>query len=342
VHIHALTLDRGGCFHYRIRQPLTALRDLGHTTSWGSGVDFETWDRANVIIGQYLHDQRTADDWCRWAEDPTKLLVWEADDDIFSVHNVTAHGNAYDDPATLPRMVRMLETAHLVTVTTETLADVYRPYNPHVVVLPNCVPDWLTEIDPLHYRYPKLDDFTIGYTGSASHYEDFLEWTPILNNWMRFNSHRTRLKLFGHNGRPTGAPLSYRIETTPWQKDTATYLRSLNGAMDVGVAFLNDTEFNAGKSPIKAMEYAALGIPCVATDHPIYRDVIIDGVTGFLCKTSQQWHQALRRLADDIPLRMIMGQNARYHAEAEFKQSQWAPAWEDAYTSAANLMGIKL
>jgi hypothetical protein len=50
LRVHALTVDRGGCFYYRVKQPLQALRMLGHWTSWGSGVDFETWDRSNVLV----------------------------------------------------------------------------------------------------------------------------------------------------------------------------------------------------------------------------------------------------------------------------------------------------
>lgn len=344
MHVHALTLDRGGCFYYRVRQPLTALREHGHWTSWGSGMDFETWDRADVLVSQYLHDERTVTDWCRWAADAEKLgkvLVWEADDDIFSVHTSPAHGNAYDDPETLPRMRRMLEASHLVTVTTEALAAVYRPHNSNVRVLPNCVPDWLVD-EPLNPVFSTDRRVRFGYTGSASHFEDFLSWSPIFERWQRRNANRTTLALFGHNGRPKGTPITWRVTATPWEQDTATYLRSLNGRMDVGLAFLRDTEFNSGKSPIKAMEYAALGIPCVATDHPIYRSVIVPGVTGFLCRSTSDWLNAMRVLADDPEFRCKMGDNAREHARQNFVQSRRTAEWESAYRTAAEKIGVTL
>jgi hypothetical protein len=315
------------------------MREHGHWTSWGSGVDYETWDRADVIVSQYLHDPRTAADWARWGKDASKVLVWEADDDITTCHTSPAHGSAYDDPATLPRMLGMLESADLVTVTTKALAEVYRPYNPRIAVLPNRVPDWMPD---LGYAESEGGRFVLGYTGSASHFEDFADWSAVYAKWMARNSWRTTLALWGHDARPVNAPLSWHITARPWQKDTSVYLRSLHGAMDVGLAFLRDTQFNSGKSPIKAMEYAAAGIPCIASDHPIYRDVVKDGVTGFLCRTQKDWLDAIGELYHDPQLRRDMGQAAQVYAAARFTMGPLATSWADTYRAAGARKGVEL
>lgn len=337
MNIHGLTVDRGGCFHYRIRQPLSELRKRGHWTSWGSGVDYETWDRADVLVQQLLHYPDTADAWVRWCEAGEKLCVSEFDDDIFTVHRHPGHGNAYDDPETLPRMRRMIEASHLVTVTTEALAEVYRQYNDHVVVLPNAVPDWLVDVPAAPENDPRR--LVMGYTGSPSHMDDYEAWSPVLERWMRRNSHRTLLRYYGADTRPVGMPLSWAAETLGWQKQTGEYLRGLR--MDVGVAPLLDTQFNRGKSPIKAMEYAALGVPAVVADHPVYRRTVVHGETGFRCRSVTDWLDALRVLWTDPDRRSRMGAQAREHAREHFLASQVAPLWERAYRDAAERVGVR-
>lgn len=341
MRVHALTLDRGGCFYYRVRGPLTAMQRRGHWTSWGSGVDFETWDRAGVLINQYLHLPQTRQDWIRWADGGEKLCVWEADDDITTVLQNEAAGSAYRNPETVPRMLDMLRASHLATVTTSALADVYRPFNPNVVVLPNRVPSWLTTQPRRDPQDQPAGMFTIGYTGSASHARDFEAWSPIFARWMRWHP-RTRLHLIGHNGRPAGMPTTYPCTSVPWIKDTNDYLAALPGAMSVGIAPLLHNDFNLGKSGVKAMEYAAAGIPCVATDHPIYRDVIVDGVTGYLVRTPNEWIDALTDLSGHRTLREQMGRSAREHAIRHFTQEASVAGWEDAYEQASSRIGVKL
>lgn len=326
MHIHALTIDRGGCFYYRVKQPLTYLRDRGHWTSWGSGIDFETWQRADVLVNQLLHNPATTQDWLRWCEGADKLCVWEADDDITAVHRSPYHGNAYDDPDTLPRMIRMIEASHMVTVSTDALADVYSRYNSNIVVLPNAVPDWLVDRPTIRStEWPLI----LGYTGSASHTDDFAEWSVTLEKWMRHNSDKTLLHYWGLSRRPDGMPLTWRTKVYPWKKLTEHYLRILR--MDVGIAPLEHTQFNLGKSPIKAMEYAALGIPAVVTDHPVYANTVVHGETGFRCRTTSEWLTALAHLWTEPELRWQMGENARTLARSQFLASDAAGWWERAY-----------
>lgn len=321
IRIHALTVDRGGCFHYRIRQPLTALRDLGAYTSWGSGVDFETWDAAHVLVTQYIHD--SGDQWVKWCENSGKLCVWDADDDVFTTEQVIGQGTAYDDPGTLPKMRRAIAASHLVTVTTPRLAEIYSAINPNVVVLPNCIPDWLLE----HDMPERPAGFTIGYSCSPSHQADIQAWAPTLAAHMR-RYPSTRLRFWGPSRRPEGVPVSWPIEAYGWIKQTDAYLRALSA--DVGIAPLADLTFNAGKSGIKAQEYQGLGIVPVVQDVAQYRDVVRHGETGFLCRTKGQWLMALGQLAGDVDLREQMAAAGRRHART-FAQGRWAPAWLETY-----------
>lgn len=291
MRVHAFTMDRGGCFHYRIRQPLAALRRLGHYTSWGAGADFETWDAADVLVMQYNHLEDTVSRWEKWAEKSGKLCVWDADDDIFDVTQITGHGSAYDNPETLPRMKRAIAASHIVTVTTPELAEVYSQVNPNVVVLPNCIPDWLPDI-PVDYP----DRFTVTYTCSPSHQHDVDDF--MLNVWHKHMRHHptTVLRLYGPDKRPVNTPPLWPVETFGWQRQVDAYLSRVTGT--VGIAPLAKLSFNRGKSGIKAQEYQALGIWPIVADWPQYRAVVADGGTGNLCRRPSDWIRVLDLFAN--------------------------------------------
>jgi glycosyltransferase involved in cell wall biosynthesis len=234
-------------------------------------------------------------------------------------------------------MAEMIAAAHLVTVTTEALAKVYRRHNDHVVVLPNSVPDWLLE--QANEPGGRAGRLVMGYTGSPSHADDFESWSRTYGRWMSRRAHQTTLRLYGTAARPTGMPLTWSTETVGWQTVTEDYLRSLN--MDVGIAPLIDSAFNRGKSGIKALEYAALGIPSVCSDVQQYRDVVVGGQTGFLCRTPQDWLSAFGALWDSPRLRERLGAAGREMVRERYTQSRTAGLWEDAYLTAMERVGIK-
>jgi glycosyltransferase involved in cell wall biosynthesis len=92
------------------------------------------------------------------------------------------------------------------------------------------------------------------------------------------------------------------------------------------------TEFNQGKSAIKALEMAARGIPVIASNFGPYPEFIVDGVTGFLVKTAKQWRDRIRELVADEDLRRSMGEKARELAAGHTIEGNWH-RWADAYRS---------
>lgn len=335
--VHGLTVDRGGCFYYRIKQPFKALRDRGHWATWGSTIDAETYSQSNVLVAQLLNLADTKNKWTEWCERAEKLCVWEADDDIFEVHTQPSHGNAYDNPETIPRMIEMIKASHLVTTTTTELANVYRKYNPNVVVLPNYVPNFLLNIQGSDYQQKK--SLILGYTGSPSHVEDFADWSYTFSRWMENHYHETIIRLYGSDKKPIGLPLTWRCETVGWQKMTEDYLRGLR--MDVGVAPVLDTPFNRGKSGIKALEYAAIGVPSVVSDMQQYRDTVMHEATGFVCKTPRDWLNAYGTLWADPGTREAMGKAGKYLVHSRWLMSKNAWRWEQEYERAMERVGIK-
>jgi glycosyltransferase involved in cell wall biosynthesis len=66
----------------------------------------------------------------------------------------------------------------------------------------------------------------------------------------------------------------------PWNIDVPTYLRTIDFDFDIGLSPLRDTQFARSKSPLKALEYGALGIPVVAANVEPYASFVRHGETG--------------------------------------------------------------
>src|SRR5437588_9684024 len=79
-----------------------------------------------------------------------------------------------------------------------------------------------------------------------------------------------------------------------------------------------DEPWAYGKSGLKALQYAALGIHTVATALAANYRVVKDGETGFLVRTDAEWLEKLIRLIDDPGLRQQMGCSARTHVEDHY------------------------
>ncbi|MBK7932405.1 MAG: glycosyltransferase [Acidobacteria bacterium] len=80
--------------------------------------------------------------------------------------------------------------------------------------------------------------------------------------------------------------------------------------LDIGVYPLPMDDWVMGKSGLKAIQYMAFGLPCVATDISTVQQFIEDGKNGILVKTVDEWVFALSELIDSPELRRQIGQCA--------------------------------
>jgi glycosyltransferase involved in cell wall biosynthesis len=66
-------------------------------------------------------------------------------------------------------------------------------------------------------------------------------------------------------------------------------------------------------SPLKAFEYMAYGLPIIASDLPVLREILEHERNALLVDPQDlaAWERALRRLVQDRSLRMRLGRTAR-------------------------------
>lgn len=88
--------------------------------------------------------------------------------------------------------------------------------------------------------------------------------------------------------------------------------------LDIGVYPLAIDDWVLGKSGLKAIQYMAFGLPCVATEVGTTPLLISHGVTGLLVKTDTEWLEALECLVRDPHLRRRLGTAARASTVANY------------------------
>jgi len=265
-----------------------------------------------------LHEERASEAWARLAHAKNRpMLVLDIDDDVWNFDNRTDTHRFW----TYDRLLRLqtnIAMADLVTTPSEYLADILTPLNRSVIVLENYVPKWL-----LDYRTTRPAKFTIGYQGARQHTLDLQEIAQDV--WHFLNRHlRTRVHLYGELN-PIGWP---RVLRTPWNPDVPAYYRALS--MSVGIGPLADIPFNYAKSAVRAVEYAALGIPCILTDVPAYRSYVHSGYSGWLIPHGKPWLDVLEYAYQYRDNLTRMGKVARRMA-ADWTTEANAYRWESAY-----------
>jgi glycosyltransferase involved in cell wall biosynthesis len=105
------------------------------------------------------------------------------------------------------------------------------------------------------------------------------------------------------------------LRAIPWER--ATELTDLH-QIDIGLMPLPDDEWGRGKCALKAMQYMALEIPTLCSPVGVNKEIITDGLNGFLCATDKEWVEKISRLIEQPLLRKSIGKAARQTIEQKF------------------------
>lgn len=96
----------------------------------------------------------------------------------------------------------------------------------------------------------------------------------------------------------------------------------------IGLLPLPTDAFSQGKSPIKALQYMAAGIPTIATPQAGSVEIGQGADCMFFAENPQQWSERLCQLTQDNELRGKMGTNARAAFEERFSSTQTYSRWK--------------
>ncbi len=200
-------------------------------------------------------------------------LVFDIDD---ALHRIgPEHPDHADFAPRLAAMDRIARAAGEIRCATRALADHYRALGPPVVVEENRLDRRLwREALARPVAPPRRDGpLQLLYMGTATHDEDLAPVIAAIDALEAARPGGFALTLIGGMAAAPARPW-LRVLTPPaGQRAYPRFVRWLGrqtaadgGPFELGLAPLADTAFNAGKSDLKLLDYAALGLASLASD----------------------------------------------------------------------------
>lgn len=342
VQIHPA--DRWGCGHFRLIWPAQELQRRGYdvtiiepgdNSKIGGLITDGRLTSAIIPEGDVFVFQRPTNiilvDLIQHLRRSGKTVVVDMDDDLSCIHPKNAAFamlHPRNPRGNWQNAVEGCKAASLVTLSTPPLAARYAAHGRYRV-LRNCVPDYYLDI-PRIVGEPRR----WGWAGALYSHPDDVPLLGRTANELQRQGHPIRVV-----GDPEGTGRALGLRDDPeatGRIDLEHWASTLAATLDIGVAPLADTRFNLAKSWLKPLEYAALGIPWVATDTPEYK-LLATSIGGAAIRNKPAlWTAAVRRLLTDDVFYEEMSQQVRAGA-SDLRISLHAEAWWEAWFDAYNL-----
>jgi len=228
-----------------------------------------------------------------WLRKYSRKVIYNFDDAIMYSDKTPDR----DSPSHFRPFRRSAKLADMVIAGNSYLAEHAQRFNLNVKILP-------TGLKVSDYKIdcpPKNDDkIRLVWIGSKSTLCYLTEIKPALEEiGSRFNN--VVLRLISDEFLNLK---NMQVEKYPWSLETQVIDLVTS---DIGLAPLPDNRFTRGKCAFKILQYAAAGLPVVASSVGVNSEYIRDGVTGFLATSLSQWSDLIAKLIADSNLRQIMG-----------------------------------
>jgi GT2 family glycosyltransferase/glycosyltransferase involved in cell wall biosynthesis len=328
------------CGAIRLVQPFDAMA-AAHADICVEVVDLEavlTRDADAIVCQRHV----TADlaslerlvDHCR---DRGIKLIYDLDDDLVWIP--PHHPEAARLGALSPVVLRLLLAADAVWVATPALARRLSTIRPDAEVVRNRHDDRIWRLQSRTDVMPHRS-VRIVYMGTATHDEELEFLEPVAESLQRLFGRRVSFDIVGVASRelagcfqrviPDEGPAS---QTYQGFVDWFRHQR-----WDIAVSPLLDSPFNRCKSAIKLLDYAALGLPVVASQQDEYRTAFGEdhGVT-LVENTVAAWVEALSRLITDAAVRERDGGRIVDHYRRHHVWSAHLQALHDTLRRAVSL-----
>jgi glycosyltransferase involved in cell wall biosynthesis len=101
----------------------------------------------------------------------------------------------------------------------------------------------------------------------------------------------------------------------------------------VGLAPLSDDPWTQGKCAMRAIQYGGHALPTVASPVGITDQVVLDGETGILARSDEEWLAALRVLIDDPARARRMGAAALARVRRLYSDDVAVQLWSQTVAS---------
>jgi glycosyltransferase involved in cell wall biosynthesis len=236
-------------------------------------------------------------------------MVLDLDDATYVSYTSPTYGRLGSALKWFRKTDDLIRWAKVVTCGNRTIAEYVSGKGARAVIIPTVVD---TERFRPAAREVENDPPVLGWIGTHSTFP-FLEMIfPALRELAR--THSFKLKVIGAGKREIKIP-GIEVEVLDWQM--AREIEDFQ-SFDIGLypidTKLYGSEWAAGKSGFKAIQYMAVGIPYVATPIAVGSDIGETNVTHFCATDEEEWRKYLAKLISDKEARRRMGAQGRRYA----------------------------
>jgi glycosyltransferase involved in cell wall biosynthesis len=120
------------------------------------------------------------------------------------------------------------------------------------------------------------------------------------------------------------------VEFVPWSPQTS---RDALSTSTIGLAPLIDGAWTRGKCAFRSVQYGGYALPAIASPVGITDRVVLQGKTGYLASSTDQWEQALRTLLSTPDQVAEMGAAALQHVRTHYSNALAVDRWSDLLRS---------
>ncbi len=260
----------------------------------------------------------------------SKPVLYEIDDLLFEMPEDHSHREDYI--AGLLAMLYAIIEADTVTCSSKPLQEYLSEINPNTRLLNNYLNDQLWKFkDPRRIRQ-RNQPIVIGYMGGETHQFDLQLISKALLKIIDKYSGSVILRIWG--GKPPEELLSSpHSEWIPiYEENYGKFVQLFSQQeFDICIAPLRDNLFNRAKSPLKFLEYSALGVPGVYSQIPPYEIVVQHGINGFLASNDNDWEYYLTKLIENEDLRFQIADQAQKTVIDNWLLSNHCDEWLETY-----------
>lgn len=338
-------LQPNGCAWYRCYLPMQELKKHG----WETGMGFPGF-HPDHGYGLLVPDKKAIHGWeivvlklmmldsiisqIPMAQAKGQKIVIDVDDHHAALEPTNLAYLA-TDPKTNPKNNREhyfkgMELADALITSTPFLYEFYKKQYPNkpIYMVRNA-------IDPQYFNFRKDNSGnfpTVGWVGATPwRSNDLQTLNPEVGQFLEKKQWR-----FHHSGSIINAPtveeqmgIPHKLFSSQPMQPILTY-EKLFRKIDIGIVPLNDVEFNRAKSFIKGLEYAAAGVPFIATDFVEYSYLTKETGIGRVAKNTDEWINHLEELQDQ-KLRNKERQRNMELVREHHTMEKRGPEWDRVY-----------
>lgn len=268
-------------------------------------------------------------------------IVWDGDDDYFSVDDRNPNTEAFNDPKLILGIKSFIHNSDLVTTSTQYLKEVYaKERTKNIEIFANGLDYKLWDKNFAFKKKNRKNDgyIRIGWQGGDSHTKDMRNvYTALMKIMNEFDNVILCVVGWDFSGFSEFLRYKDRVEHIGWATYHERYIQNIID-FDIGIAPLDQNMlFNKSKSNIKWLEYSALEIPTIASNELPYQEIIHNKTGLIIDNDGDNWYNSLLELINDEPKRKFLGYNAKIWTRERYNVINLVDKMDEVYSEIFNI-----